>query len=81
VGRRIQGSILGNNRIVDLRDLEEGTTISLEPDETMSRSIVITKPFGENLDKDYVLYIAGLCSIIAISLVGVLYSNRKTKEK
>lgn len=77
VGRRIEGSVLGNHKVVDLRDLEEGTTISLEPDETMSRSVVITKPFGENRDNSYVLYLAGLGGVIAISLIGIVLCNRK----
>lgn len=82
VGRRIEGSVLGNHRVIDLRDMKEGTTISLEADETMSRSIVITKPFGENQDKTHLLYITGILAAVAIILgTEIKIIGRKKKSK
>ncbi len=71
VGRRVIGSIPGNHRLE-----EEGTIISLEPDEATSRRIVITKPLGENRDRSYVLIALAATSTLA---VGIILFGKKRK--
>lgn len=73
VGRRMIGAIPGNHR-TNITG-EEGTTISLEPDEAKSRRVLITKPLGENKNTDYILYIAG-----GLSAIGLYIIIRKKKR-
>lgn len=72
VGRRIIGSIPGNQKLNT-----EGTVISLEPDETTSRRIIISKPLGENQNKTYVIYIIVGLGIVAIIGIGLLPKKKK----
>ena len=71
VGRRVIGSIPGNHRVD-----QEGTVISLEPDEATTRRIIITKPLGEDRSLNS-LYIA-LASCIMIA-GGIIIIKKKGK--
>ena len=77
VGRRVIGSVPGNHREATIRD-DTGSRISVESDETSTRKVIITKPFGENKNIEYVLYIIAGLSIIAIT-AGVLIIRNKRK--
>ena len=69
-GRRVANSILGNHTIIDPKDEEDGTQVTVEssPDEATTRSIIITKPFGENhnITKPVLTALAILTTMLAI---------------
>ena len=71
VGRRVIGSIPGNHRVD-----QEGTVISLEPDEATTRRIIITKPLGENRSLNSLYIALASCIIIAGGIIII-----KKKEK
>ena len=72
VGRRVIGSIPGNHRID-----EEGTIISLEPDEAATRRIIITKPLGEDRSmRNVVIALIG-CTVVAGGIIVALKRNKK----
>ncbi len=72
VGRRVIGSIPGNHRID-----EEGTIISLEPDEAATRRIIITKPLGEDRSmRNVVIALIG-CTVVAGGIIVALRRNKK----
>ena len=73
VGRRIIGSIPGNQKVN-----AEGAVIELEPDEATSRKIIISKPLGENRNQTYIIYIVAGLGIVAI--IGIVLLPKKKKK-
>ena len=73
VGRRIIGSIPGNQKVNT-----EGAVIELEPDEATSRKIIISKPLGENRNQTYIFYIVAGLGIVAI--IGIVLLPKKKKK-
>lgn len=72
VGRRIIGSIPGNQKVN-----AEGAVIELEPDEATSRKIIISKPLGENRNQTYIIYIVAGLGIVAIIGIALLPKKKK----
>lgn len=72
IGRRVIGSIPGNHRIE-----EQGTVISLEADEAVSRRIVITKPLGEDRSKTGLQIALLVATALAISTGMILIYKKK----
>ena len=79
-GRRVINSRLGDYKPVSLKDKENGTKVEIktDPDETTARSIIITKPFGENRNIKSVLI--ALSILTTIATVIIILKHKKTES-